>query len=739
MPDAVKSDLRQALDRLIIECQAVGRLWKDASSRLVRVEALPPVELVHRVEKLRSDWESLLADASRSTGEGNRNPVAPPDPTTTLIEAIAFVEDALTYRQRHAQRAVVLDRVSKVMRLETRDGPALLNIAELRAKAMAFVQCVHEAAVPDSLEGFAEIAEGTHPYCQLLTLVEPSDSQSTDRASLAMDCALSFGREITKAAVEGRLAVATAAGADPTEIAEPAALGPASAAGPVRDHAEKPPTVMGSAVAFPESPGPSPVARGSEALIERVEPTNLRPSRRPIAPAPKPGPGPRRPSRPPLDDLPWQPWSGPLTSPELPIRITASTTTAPVVEPPSLIPGTESGPENDRSQKLQLEPLQSTLSRSSLTVETTGTAVAETPPTSDRDLRTEVEPPPTVEPVEVSPPHLTVLGGSAVGNTAFADVHVANAADREEILAHCSRGDYLGASLLAVGRAFAGLRDCDPGPEALLVAHHVVSGSSTAPWPDWSHDPEAAIEACEESPESSRLVLLAALNQITRAEGGGDPIAPAVKKALLTAFNNLPELRTWLDDVLDAVGIPGLWEQVCRSESARALDVYRDARIAFLERYEVGLQHRNANAAYIHRQDHYMSRLPATRSLHDHLKPGEPGTIGDDDRRKICGMLEKNPDDITDDWLESAIRPTTGGIRLKGNQKASLIKRAAVYLERMNRAWRAAEALRQSGPSPGEVGRRRDRFRGTLPIAREQSRGTPWDHLFSRLTEGLVP
>jgi hypothetical protein len=211
-----------------------------------------------------------------------------------------------------------------------------------------------------------------------------------------------------------------------------------------------------------------------------------------------------------------------------------------------------------------------------------------------------------------------------------------------------------------------------------------------------------------------------------------------VKRDLLTTFNNLPELRTWLEDVLEAVSVPGLWEQVCRPQSTRATDVYKEARTSFLERYEVGLQHRNPNAAYIHRLDHYISRLPATRALHDYLKPDEPGALKDDQDRKIRDLLGKRPEEITEDWLRSAIRPAAGGIRLKGNQQADLTRRASVYLERMNRAWRAAEAMRRSGPSPGEVERRRARFRATLPVAREQSDGMPWDALFMRLTEGLL-
>jgi hypothetical protein len=110
----------------------------------------------------------------------------------------------------------------------------------------------------------------------------------------------------------------------------------------------------------------------------------------------------------------------------------------------------------------------------------------------------------------------TTRGTDPVEERGSSDAPTMDPVDREEFLAYCRRGDYLGAALLAVGRAFAGLWDCDPCPEALLVAHHVLSDSSAAPWPAWCLDPDAASEACEIVPEASRLVFLSALNQSTR-------------------------------------------------------------------------------------------------------------------------------------------------------------------------------------------------------------------------------
>ncbi len=123
--------------------------------------------------------------------------------------------------------------------------------------------------------------------------------------------------------------------------------------------------------------------------------------------------------------------------------------------------------------------------------------------------------------------------------------------------------------------------------------------------------------------------------------------------------------------------------------------------------------------------------------LNEHLKHDGPGSLTGQQRRTILATLEERPEAVTEAWLMSTARPTTGVIRLRGNQRTELHRRAADYLERANRAWRAALSIQQSGPPAGEVDRRRERLLETLPVAREQSRGMPWFALFERLTKGL--
>jgi hypothetical protein len=215
-----------------------------------------------------------------------------------------------------------------------------------------------------------------------------------------------------------------------------------------------------------------------------------------------------------------------------------------------------------------------------------------------------------------------------------------------------------------------------------------------------------------------------------------------VKHTLISAFNDMPDVRSWLADVLEAISIPGLWEQVRRHEVPSAFEAYREAYEAFLKRYESGLLHRNSNAAYGHRLDHYLSRLTASRMLHDYLTPNGPGSLTSDADRGIRDLLEKKAEAVTNDWLKTTERATGGGIKLNGNQRTDLVRRAANYLECTRRAWRASEVLQRlqrSGPQAGDVARRRERFLAGLSGVRERAVGTPWGALLERLMGGLLP
>jgi hypothetical protein len=307
----------------------------------------------------------------------------------------------------------------------------------------------------------------------------------------------------------------------------------------------------------------------------------------------------------------------------------------------------------------------------------------------------------------------------------------------QEILARCVAGDYLRAALLAAGRAFGGRPEIDPAFEVLLIAHYVGFETAVNHWPEWCYDPEAAAGVAQAAPNSARLAFLAAQCQVARGEGIADPLPEQVGVALLDAFNDLPEVRKWLAAFRDATSVPGLWDQVCRPAPPDRAAEYREHRRAFAERYESGLLHRNDKAAYIRRQDHYLSRQPAFRLLHERLQPTGPAPIKADEKQLIETWLEKKPEWVTDAWHESTER-VSGRVKLHGNQRAELVRRAAEYLDYATRAWRAAGALRSVSVTPKNIERLQKELRDLLPATMRRAQEQPWGVLFRQLA-GRLP
>jgi len=310
-------------------------------------------------------------------------------------------------------------------------------------------------------------------------------------------------------------------------------------------------------------------------------------------------------------------------------------------------------------------------------------------------------------------------------------------ADVQEILARCVAGDYLRAALLAAGRAFGGLPEIDPSFEVLLIAHQVGSASAVHHWPEWCYNLEAVASVAHAAPNSARLIFLAAQCQVARGEGVTDPLPEEVGVALLDVFNDLPEVRKWFAAFRDATSVPGLWEQVCRPAPPDRAAEYREHRRTFAERYDGGLLHRSDKAAYIRRQDHYLSRQPAFRLLYEHLQPGGPVPVTVDEKITIESWLGKKPEWVTDAWHESTER-VSGRVKLHGNQRAELVRRAAEYLDYANRAWRAARALGSVSVTLKNVERLQKELRDLLPTTLDLAKGQPWEVLFRQLA-GRLP
>lgn len=403
----------------------------------------------------------------------------------------------------------------------------------------------------------------------------------------------------------------------------------------------------------------------------------------------------------------------PLATPEPP---------APPVAPASFVPLTDNPAPTRLDDSVLPQPLSPPVHSSRMP----SSAVERTPAA-----------PPVVRVAPVASTAATVVPPPICAATSETQTKVA---DVIEIIACCLKKEYLRAALLASGRIFAGLAEVDPSVETLLVAHHVCVDSPEArspSWPDWCRDPAAASEIARTAPEAARLTFLAAQNHRFKSGSAGEPFADEVRQALLNAFNDLPELRRWLDVFLEAAAVPGLWQQICLPNPANPLSQYQECRRAFSTLYESGVLHRSNKAAYIHRQDHFLSRNPTVRILNDYLKAAGPGPATPELKKQMATLLDTKPEAITQAWLASTER-VSGKIKLRGGHWTELIQRAGEFLACVASAWGAAQALVCTRPTTGDVERRRQQLRELLPPARSRVQGQAWAPLFQRLTDTLL-
>jgi hypothetical protein len=754
--------LGRELAELTDDCLTIGSQLADAASRLIDLQALPSTELIGRIEALRGDWDDLLSRVSAAAQSALLTPPNFPDPTVSLTQTIAIAEGTIAACRFEAERvdsrATVFQVLTKVQRLQSQDGSTVEGLAELCHQASVMAKRISESPDPSSLEDYALILEGTHRYCQLLSLIEDLEDRVDERDDLLIECTISLGRQIARAASRRQLCLASDDAIDPPSAPGSAVTDPPKSEKPTTEETPVDPeggSQSGVSAPFisetthdspsgdighPDESIPPKPSRGRPELASRSRPVVL-PSSYLSRPVRHPDPKISA-----IEDA----LSRPLSVATLQFTIVSPSK----AEQPShgpIEPGDELGTSfgghlvADLDQREAAQPpnqpeVEPELSQSAIEASPSVAAGRLDLPTNRRDETLVVELSPQSW-VSWPDPASGEAGSSEfdrAGEATSADELGLRFASAGEILESCVGGDYLKAALLAAGRAFAGLPEFDPHIDVLLVAHHVCNGSPMPPWPDWCYDQEASEVLSEIAPESARIIFLAALCQSSRAEAGGDPLSLPVRETLLAAFNELPEVRSYLSAVLEVVTVPGLWGQIHGPGTQSTIEEYFVRRRAFQERYETGLSHRNVNAAYIHRQDNYLSRLPAVKALHAQLKQDGPEEVSATTRRLIQGFLDKKPDTVTQDWVSSTDR-VSGKVRLHGNQRVDLVSRAAEYLELANRAWRASEAFLQAPAQAGDVDRRREQFRSKLPTAMARSLGKPWSPLFARLTGGLIP
>lgn len=298
------------------------------------------------------------------------------------------------------------------------------------------------------------------------------------------------------------------------------------------------------------------------------------------------------------------------------------------------------------------------------------------------------------------------------------------------------QGDYLRAALLAGALELDGMEKPDPRVDGLITAHHVYTGERCQNWPLWCYNPDESAAMVTEFPETAKLVLVASLCQ-ARNEHGVRPIPGSLTDSLLNAFNIQPDIRSCLDEYLEIVSVPGLWEQICQHSTTDPNRDYREARNAFHKLYDNSLCNKTSNVAYIHRLEHFIARQPEISRLSSILKVEKPGNSNTGDAEAIPRFLHRKPESIFDDWLETT-KGMSGTANLKGNQRHEIVRTAYKFLQIGMAAWNAAKNLHSMRAPNQDVEQRARALRSKANRALGLAKSATFGPMLDKLLEGLI-
>lgn len=180
---------------------------KDLARRLSRTHHLFEEMRGRGLSLAREIGIEITADAAGMTSRARLE---------ALLEQIE--EGWLLRLNRHGQVRLALDILERFLRVVERDGTALAALLECQAQAAALRSFIVRQLDPESLPEVTALAEGQHPYCLFLFLLECGDElDQAEWERTVQKLEESFSWELTRAVIRRRLEVRppTSSAADP--------------------------------------------------------------------------------------------------------------------------------------------------------------------------------------------------------------------------------------------------------------------------------------------------------------------------------------------------------------------------------------------------------------------------------------------------------------------------------------------------------------------------------------------
>jgi hypothetical protein len=208
--DSSTADLSGAVQDFTSRCRDLGRRLTELGGDLEQLTRLPPEDLDAQLSRLRQEFVALRQRAVHLATQEGLPSVPRPDELTVpaaLVSLYQQIADAWASRTRQRQlRESGLAILDRVLSLAARDGSALPPLAAGGTTAAAMREAVLKAIDVAAVPGLVDLVEATHPFRDLLTLVEQFDHLDDERwDELEQRLRQSLAPAWARAAVRGRL------------------------------------------------------------------------------------------------------------------------------------------------------------------------------------------------------------------------------------------------------------------------------------------------------------------------------------------------------------------------------------------------------------------------------------------------------------------------------------------------------------------------------------------------------
>lgn len=208
--DTTPTDLMKDLDSITETFAQLSQRLSDVADQ-VRTQGIPPAEgLLEELAASRRNFTELRDRAIELAGLLAAVPTKAPEEISSIKELEALLQSVAEAQAKKAtddklrERALtVLDRI---LSLTHRDLQEFAPLIECQAKARGLRNTLLALSGPDLHPDTAALAQGRHPFAELLTLIEGHDDLEDDLWLLLKHAvAEGFGKSLALGAARGKL------------------------------------------------------------------------------------------------------------------------------------------------------------------------------------------------------------------------------------------------------------------------------------------------------------------------------------------------------------------------------------------------------------------------------------------------------------------------------------------------------------------------------------------------------